>query len=133
MSEIVFHAHSGLRYLVLLAGAALAVWSLVGVAGRVSGRRPVGRTSRILASVFTGVLDLQVVVGLVLILVRPFRMALMGHVAMMVLAAGLAHGTAVANRKRAPGEKSHVLGLVGGVGALLLIIGGILAIQRPIL
>lgn len=129
MSEIVFHAHSGLRYLVLLAGAALAVWSLVGL----SGGRPVERTSRILASVFTGVLDLQVVVGLVLILVRPFRMALMGHVAMMVLAAGLAHGTAVANRKRAEEEKSHVLGLVGGVGALLLIIGGILAIQRPVL
>lgn len=128
-STILFHAHSGLRYLVLLAGAV----ALVHTAVAAMRSRPWNRSGRILVSIFTGVLDLQVLLGVVLILVWPIYPALWGHVLMMALAAVSAHAGSVVNRKRPPEARKPLVAAIGVAVALLFIAGGIAAIQRSIL
>ncbi|HEX8245377.1 MAG TPA: hypothetical protein VF541_17820 [Longimicrobium sp.] len=122
----IFHAHSGLRYLVLLAG----VVALVVLALGMFGRRPYERPSRISTSVFTGLLDLQVLLGIVMVALGCFYPALMGHLMMMVLAAVAVHGCGVYARKQADGRRAHTVALVGVVLGLALIAGGIGAIGR---
>lgn len=126
--EFLYHAHSGLRYLVLLAALLAIAYLAFGWATR----RPFDRTARVLGAVFTGALDLQVLLGIVLLFVRPFYGALMGHVVMMLLAAGAAHGLAVYARRRADDRQRWAISLAGVVLALVLIVGGILSIGRGV-
>jgi heme A synthase len=126
MLDAIFHAHSGLRFLVLLA----AVVALLVQAMGVFGRRPYERPSRISMAAFSGLLDLQILLGIVMVVLGCFYGALMGHLLMMALAAGALHGCSVYARKQADGRKAHTVALVGVVLALLLIVGGISAIGR---
>lgn len=124
MLRILFHAHSGLRYLVLLAGVAALVYFAVGLATK----RPVTKAVRILGSAFAGLLDLQITIGIIMVALGFYYPRLIGHIAMMVLAAGVTHGLLVANRKRA--EPGYLLPLIAVVVAFVLMIGGIMAIGR---
>jgi hypothetical protein len=127
MTQGLLHAHSGLRYLVLLAGLLAILYALYGLATR----RPFDKPGRILATAYIGLVDLQVLLGLVLLVLWPYYPALIGHIVMMVLAAAVAHGAQVANRKKAvPG---FALPLAGVAGSLLLIVGGILSIGKRLL
>lgn len=125
--KTLFYLHSGLRYLVLLVGLVAVVYFASGLATQ----RPVGKPVRILGSSFAGLLDTQVLLGLVLLGSGwPFYPALWGHLSMMVLAAVLAHVLLVVNRRRA--QPGWLLPLMAVGGALLLILGGILAIGRNV-
>lgn len=125
--NILFQAHSGLRYLVLLVGLAALIYFLSGLATK----RPVDKGVRILGSVFTGLLDLQVLLGLIMVAMGRFYPQLIGHIVMMVLAAAVTHVLLVMNRKRAtPG---YVLPLIAVAVALVFIAGGIMAIGRGLL
>lgn len=124
-----FHAHSGLRYLVLLAGAAAFLYSIVAA---VSGR-PWDRGGRVLLTAFIGLIDLQVLIGLILVFVWPFYPALWGHIVLMVLAAVAAHFTSIMIRRRQTVEKNHLTAALGVAGALILLVGGITAIGRSVL
>ncbi len=123
-----FHAHSGLRYLVLLA----AVLAILYLAFGWLTRRPFDAPARILTASFTGLLDLQVVFGILLLFFRPFYPALTGHVMMMVFAAIAAHGLGVAGKKQTDPHKRYGITLAGVVLALALIVGGILAIREGV-
>lgn len=127
-AAFLFHAHSGLRYLVLLAGAASFLYSIVAAVTA----RPWDRGGRGLLTAFIGLLDLQVLLGLILVFLWPFYPALWGHIVLMVLAAVAAHFTSIMIRKRPP-EGSHLTAALGVVGALILIVGGISAIGRSVL
>lgn len=122
----IFHAHSGLRYLVLIAG----VIALIVMALGMSGRRPFEKPSRIALAAFTGLLDLQILLGIAMVVLGCFYGALMGHLMMMILAAVAAHGLSVYARKQADPRRAHTLGLVGVALALALIVGGIMSIGR---
>ena len=120
-----FYVHSGLRYLVLLVGLIAGGYFATGLALK----WPVGRPVRILGSSFAGLLDLQVLVGILLLGSGwPFYPALWGHLTMMLLAAVLTHVLLVVNRRRA--QPGYLLPFLAVAGALLLIIGGILALHR---
>jgi hypothetical protein len=123
-----YHAHSGLRYLVLLAGVAAL---LVLAAGLATGR-PV-RAARALTSAFTGLLDLQILLGLGLVLGGVFYGALIGHLVMMLVAAVAAHVASVVARRAADERRANTTRLVGVLVALLCIVGGIMAIGRGVL
>lgn len=126
MDNMLFYAHSGLRFLVLLAGviaAAVLLW------GWRSGR-PFAGQSRATTAVFVGALDLQVLLGIGTVLTRPWYGALMGHLMMMIAAVAAAHGITVYGRRQADARRAHLVSLAGVALALLLILGGIAAIGR---
>ena len=123
-----YHAHSGLRYLVLLAAlAALIALAYALATGRA------GRAARILPAVFTGLLDLQVLLGIGLVMSGDFPDAVVGHLVMMVLAVVAAHGASVLGKRATTEQREQVVRLVGIVLALGLIIGGIMALGRSVL
>jgi hypothetical protein len=129
MSVFLFHAHSGLRYIVLLSGFAAFGYCLYAALRNV----PWNRGAQVLLSIFVGVLDLQVLLGLILVFVWRFYPALWGHIVLMVLAAAVAHLTSIVNRRRPVERRSHLTAALGVAGALILVVGGITAIGRPVL
>jgi hypothetical protein len=126
---MLFQAHSGLRYLVLAA----AVVALVLLAMGAFGSRPISRGARVSGAIFTGLLDLQVLLGLGTLLARPWYPALMGHITMMVLALVAAHGFRVAARRAPTDARRGTFALLAVAVPLVLVVGGILAIGRPLL
>ena len=123
-----FHAHSGLRYLVLLA----ALSALVVLAYSVTTRRTT-RAARVLPAIFTGLLDLQILLGIALLMGGLMPDAVVGHLALMLLAAVVAHGSSIV-AKRAHDERRESVIRLGGVAlTLVLIVAGILAIGRGVL
>lgn len=118
------HAHSGLRFLVLLAGFAAIGYYLFALATK----RPADRLTRIFGSVFVGLFDLQVLLGVAMVAMGRWYPALAGHLAMMVMAAVTAHALLVVNRKRP--QPGNVLPLLAVVIALGLAVAGIAAIGR---
>jgi hypothetical protein len=128
-AALLFHAHSGLRYLVLLAAVASFLYSIIGAVTD----RPWDKGGRILLVSFVGLLDLQVLIGLALVFIWPFYPALWGHIVLMVLAAAVAHFTSIVNRRRPPEKKNHLTAALGVVGALILVVGGITAIGRSVI
>lgn len=119
-----FHAHSGLRFLVLLLGAANVVILGLGLAQR----RPFGKLHRAVGSAFAGSLHLQVALGVALVAMGRYYPALIGHMVMMIVAAIAAQVTLSVNRRRP--SPNLVLPLVGVVIALVCITGGVMAIGR---
>jgi len=126
--NLLYHAHSGLRYLVLLAaiGAVAAL-----VYGLATGRA--ARLARILPAAFTGLLDLQILLGIGLVLGGLFPDAAVGHLAMMVLAAVAAHGSSIIANRSFDERRALAIRLGGVALAIVLIVVGVLALGRSIL
>lgn len=118
------HAHSGLRYLVLL----LALVNVVVLVKGLATKSTPGKLERILGSSFAGSLHLQVLLGLSMVAMGKFYPQLIGHLVMMLAAAVLAQATLTINKKRP--QPGYQLPLIGVGGALVLILGGIMAIGR---
>jgi hypothetical protein len=123
------HAHSGLRYLVLLAGVVALFYALAGVlAGR-----PYDRGMRVVGASFAGLLHLQVLLGFVLLVSGRFYPQLIGHIFMMLAAAVTAQLPLSVLRRRPPEARTYMPHLVATAAALLLVWGGVLAIGRGLL
>lgn len=121
-----FYAHSGLRYLVLLAGVLALAYFAFGLATK----RPFDKGGRILGASFAGLLHTQVLLGILVLVTRFYYPALIGHIVMMVLAAVVAQVTMSVNRRKP--QPAFALPLVGVVLAIVFIIGGIMAIGRGV-
>ena len=125
--DFLFHAHSGFRYVVLLVGfiaLVVLVYALVT-------RKSVGATRGLMAA-FVGVVDVQVLLGIILVFLWPFYGALIGHIVMMVLAVAAAHALSVMARKATDARRAMMLRLAGVGVSLVLIIDGIMAIGRSV-
>ena len=125
---MLYATHSGIRFLVLLAGFVVILYGVWGMVGK----RPYEPLMGRLASAFTGLLDLQILIGVGVLFTRPFGSQLIGHLMMMVLAAVVAHGTTMVVRKRPDEEKTYAPHVVGALLALGLVAGGIMAIGRGV-
>lgn len=126
--SILYHAHSGLRYLVLLAAlAALVAFGYSLSTGRAA------RTAFALATTFTGLLDLQVVLGVGLVIGGVFPDAAVGHLILMVLALGVTHASSIIGRRSTSERRELGIRLGGIVLALVLIVVGIMALGRGVL
>jgi heme A synthase len=126
--RMLFFAHSGLRYLVLLVGF-IALLYLAYALFTKKGEEKLGRT---LGSVFVGLLDLQMLLGILMVVLGNFYPALIGHLAMMVGAVVVGHGAMAMAKTAEPAERRNALRFGGVLVALLLIIGGIMAIGRSV-
>lgn len=126
MLSVLYHAHSGIRYLVLLA----AVAALVLTARGLSGRAPYAGPVRGAVGAFVGLLHLQLLLGIGLVASGIWYPALMGHVVMMALAVAAAQLLSGWARRAPDAARAHRLALAAVAAALLLIVGGIAAIGR---
>lgn len=122
-------AHSGLRFLILLAGVLVILYSSFGLITK----RPYDTAMSRLASAFAGLIHLQILLGIALLFTGTFYPALIGHLFMMGAAAAVAQATSSVMRRRRDEEKTFAPHLIGTVLALALIAGGIAAIGRGIL
>ena len=121
--------HSLLRYFVLLAGVVAGGYALVGWARN----RTFDRNARILGAIYTGLLDLQVLLGVLLLTTRPFRPILFGHIAMMLVALGAAHVASARSKRLPPSRQALRFQLTGIAVSLGLIAAGIMALgQTPV-
>lgn len=123
-----FYAHSGIRYLVLLAGAGAVLYGLFLV---VSGRG-YNQTIQKLSSSFAGLIHLQLMVGIALGLSGRIRGALIGHVMVMFFAAAVAQIPISVQRRRPAEERTVLPFVIGGAVAMALVVLGIMSIGRPI-
>jgi heme A synthase len=123
--NVLYHAHSGLRFFVLMAGVLALGVLLLGIVRR----RPYGRTPRLATMAFIGALDLQVLLGIGLVAMGVWYPALMGHLMLMVLAAVAAHLFAVLARGTTEPARAHRLAFIGVALAMALVAAGILAIR----
>jgi hypothetical protein len=124
--NFVYQAHSGVRYLVLLTGL---IALLVLIRGLASGAQ-YGKAARISTASFIGFVHLQVLLGVAMVALGRFYPALIGHMAMMILAAAAGQLLTLWGRKALDAGTAHKLSLAGVVLALALIVGGIYAIGR---
>ena len=125
--NFLYHAHSGLRYLVLLAAFAALIALAYALA---SGRA--GRATRVFPAIFTGLLDLQVLLGIGLVLGGLMPDIVVGHLVMMIIALIVAHGASILARRSADERRALVIRLAGIVLALVIIVGGIMALGRSV-
>jgi hypothetical protein len=125
---MLLQTHSGFRYLVLLAALVLIGYSVYGL---VTKRDYDGRV-RVLSAVFTGLLDVTVLLGAINLFTGVFYPQLGGHIVMMLLAAVLAHVVHGVMKRRPPESQTYTPHIVGTLIILGLIVAGTLAIGRPI-
>lgn len=125
--NILYHAHSGLRYLVL--AAALA--TLIALAYAIATGRAM-RASSVLAATFARLLDLQILLGIGLVIGGIFPDAVVGHLVMMVFAAVVTHASSIIGQRASSERRELVIRLVGILVAVALIVGGIMAIGRSV-
>ena len=125
---MLFYAHSGLRYLVLFAGILVLGYAVYGQATK----REYDKTMRILAAVFTGSIDLTVLLGVAHLMSSVFYPQLSGHIASMVLAMVVAHLVSAVMKRRPIAERTFMPYIVSTLIVLGLIATGIMAIGRPI-
>lgn len=121
-----YYAHSGLRYLILLAGVAAIVYGILAIIDS----RPYDKWMTRLGAGFAGLMHLQLLLGLGLIFAGRFHPAVWGHLIVMLFAAALAQLPASVNRRRPAPQRSFWPHIICSTLALLLIAGGILAIGR---
>jgi hypothetical protein len=121
-------AHSGLRYLVLVAGIAALLYPLFSVVTK----RPYDRGVRIVCSSFARLLHLQVLLGLVIVMTGRFSPQLIGHIFMMFAAAVTVQVPNSVMRRRQPEERTVMPHLIANAVTVALIWGGIAAIGRGI-
>lgn len=125
---ILLYAHSGIRYLVILAGLAVVAYALAGVVGR----RPYDARMRVLSGVFAMFLHLNVLLGLALLFTRPFAPYLIGHISLMIFAAVAAQIVPSVMRRRPEEQRTWLPHLISGVVSLGLIVAALMAIGAPI-
>ena len=129
MNNFFLEAHSGFRYLILIAGVLTVLYAVYGTAAN----RPYDKKMRILASIFAGTLHFQILLGLALLLSGRFQPALTGHIFMMLFSAAAAQIPVSVMRRRPEEVKSYPPHGVGALVALAFILGGVMAIGRPII
>ncbi len=127
MYAFFLQAHSGFRYLILLAGVLTLLYSVYGVLSR----RPYDRRMRILSSSFAGLLHFQVLLGIALAFSGQFAPVLIGHIFMMLFAA-VAAQVPVSVMRRRPEGKTFLPHAAWTLVALTMIVLGVRAIGRPL-
>ncbi len=121
--DIVLLLHSLVRFVLLLLAVIGIILAVVSIARQAP---PVSR-DRAIGSAFVGFFDLQVLLGLLIILLGGLNQAI--HPIVMFIGVVAAHGLQSAGRK-APGNRAHWLRLALFVVPLLIILIGLASISH---
>lgn len=114
--------HSLIRWLILAAGAVAIIRAAWGWIGTLDFARP----DNVLGSVFTGLMDLNVLLGIVLLIARWGSLDRQAeiHPLIMILAAVVAHAARMVGRER-DDRSRHLIQGGGFLLSLLLVLLGI--------
>lgn len=130
MYSFLLNAHSGLRYLVLLAAVVVIIKSFVGWFGGTS----YSKFDKILAPAYVGLMHLQLLLGLILyFFYSPFVTYNMGnpaerywsveHIALMILAVAAAQiGRSISKKSNDPQVKFRFQTIFFGISILLILV-----------
>ena len=129
MYNFLLHAHSGLRYLVLLAAIIVIVKSVIGWLGNT----PYSKFDRIIAPSFVGLMHLQLLLGLILYFISPFVTYQMGdkvsrywsveHISMMIIAVIAAQvGRSISKKSSDAQVKFRFQSIFFGISILLILV-----------
>lgn len=130
MYSFLLQAHSGLRYLILLAAVIVVIKSLVGWFGNTS----YSKFDKILAPAYVGLMHLQLLLGLILYFISPFVTYNMGdkvsrywsveHITIMVLAVVAAQvGRSISKKADDAQVKFRFQFIFFGISILLIFVG----------
>jgi len=126
---MLFHLHSGLRYLILLSGLAVILYAVVGHVQK----RPHDKVMKNLAITFRSLMDVTLFSGLVMVMTGfGFYNDLGVHVILMLLATVVSHIVPAVMRKRKQEERTLMPYAVATAVALALLAVGVLSIGRPV-
>ncbi len=130
MYNFLLHAHSGLRYLVLLAAIVVIVKSIIGWLGNT----PYTKFDKIIAPAYVGLMHLQLLIGLLLYFVfSPFVTYQMGdkvsrywsveHIALMIIAVVAAQiGRSISKKSSDAQVKFRFQTIFFGISILLVFV-----------
>ena len=125
---MLLHLHSGLRWLVVLAGLGVIAYALHGSAKK----RPHDAAMKNLAITFRSLMDVTLFSGIVLVMTGfDFRSDLGAHVVLMVFATVVSHIVPAVMRKRKPEQRSLMPYAVATAVALALVFLGTLGARTP--
>lgn len=124
---MLLHLHSGLRWLIVLAGLAVIVYALRGVVTK----RPHDATMKNLAIAFRSLMDVTLFSGFVLVMTGfDFKSDLGVHVVLMLFATAVSHVVPAVMRKRKPEQRTLLPYAVATAAALVLVFLGTLAARN---
>lgn len=124
-----FYAHSGLRYLALLAGLAVIGYAAHGA----STQRPHDKNMKNLAITFRTTMDVTLFLGVAMIMTGyGFYNDLGMHFVLMTLATVVSHIVPAVMRKRPQAERTYPPYAVATGIALILVALGTVVIGRPV-
>jgi len=121
-------AHSGWRYLILLAGIVMIGWALY---GQVTDRE-YGKPMRFLGSAYAGLMHFQILLGVALLFAGRFNPGAGRHIILMLFAAAVAQVPVSVMRRRPEEERTHGPYAVFGAVSLALVVVGIWVLGRPL-
>jgi uncharacterized membrane protein YphA (DoxX/SURF4 family) len=121
--------HSGLRYLILVAGIAMVGYALY---GQVMGK-PYDKRMRLLGSGYAMLMHLQILAGIAMLFGGMFDPRAGVHIITMVFAAASAQIPVSVMRRRPEAERSFGPIAVFGAVSLVLVALGIVALGKPII
>jgi len=123
---MLLHLHSGLRYLVVLAGLAVIAYALRGFVMK----RPHDAVMKNLAITFRSLMDVTLFSGFVMVMTGfDYQSDLGAHVVLMLFATGVSHIVPAVMRKRKPEARSLLPYAVATAVALALVFLGTLAVR----
>jgi len=128
MAYGMFMAHSGWRYLILLAGIAMIGYALY---GQLTGKE-YDKPMRVLGSVYAGLMHLQILLGIAVIFAGRFNPQAGLHIILMFFAAAVAQIPVSVMRRRPPEERTFGPFAVFGAVSMALVVVGIWSLGRPI-
>ncbi|MBC6399625.1 MAG: cytochrome B [Ekhidna sp.] len=129
MYHFLLHAHSGLRYLVLLVAVIVIIKSLIGWFGDAS----YSRFDKVIAPTYVGLMHLQLLLGLTLYFISPFvtfdmsdkviRYWSVEHILMMILAVASAQvGRSISKKAEDAQVKFRIQTIFFGISILLILV-----------
>jgi hypothetical protein len=126
---LLFHTHSGLRYLALLAGLAVIGYALRGAMAK----RPHDKNMKNLAITFRTLMDVTLFVGVAMVMTGyDFSNDLGMHIVLMTLATVVSHIVPAVMRKRPQAERSNLPYAVSTAVALALVALGTVVVGQPV-
>ena len=129
MLDFAFVLHFHVRYLLLLLGLLTTLYAVIGLIRK----GPVDSVGLGLLRSFGIVADVQFVLGILTLISRAFFPALIGHLTVMIAAIAVLHLGTIRLKRSAPEQRSWTMLLMAALIPFVLMIAGILAIQRPLL